>query len=401
MLEKGEYKMAKFTNIEFFEKDGNMYVSYDKEGLKGISHHEQPYYDEKGEISPEVAVILDKAQKTAEEESKPSETTETENGVINTYSVVPYDGKVDKESFFSKNKHLIAGLLIGGVITAGIFGICNSCSKEDNSSRDLALLDDNLEQNDEEVLETVKYITMDEYQNGVKDLCKYLNDDLHFDYLPTDVTSFYYYANMDNIDTDLFNQLVSEGYIQDNEMDIVSSTFKITSALRTKAIKDSKIDFDFSKIFVDSKSIENSINWSKKYNYMLGNYVQFPYFDSFKDLDELEIIDLDVEYDKLNKTEQEQLDSNISTTFERASEVMDEVESYTVVEPYEYYALPIGGRDICNWVVLESICIKAGEIGVSHSEAFETEMNDLTRGISNIRANFEDCVLEEEKVLTK
>ncbi len=361
----------KITNVEVFTKDGQLYVRYNVESNNKVKVFERPYYDKDGKVDPEVENILIIAKqmekKSEENVDKGSKTKEIVPSPVN--NLVVY--KEPKTATSSKTTRNILGYiavgLAGALIAAGIMAGSKSCSKTQNNDEPASDIDiDNnpvIEQQDDTDTKIV-YMTEEQYLNGVQELTNHLNETLGFNYKPVDLNAFYYSANMDNISDELFTKLVAEQYIPDTDTDIILSTFNITSDLRTKFVVDNNIGVDFSKVFVDNDVIQVSEQYKTKYNNIFTQSSQ--------------------------------------TAAENSKNTLDDINNYMFDDVEAgYNTLPTGGQFVFNCLVSETIGIKAGEMGVSVTPAFESEISDLSDYVNGLRNHLNCTTMEPEKVLTK
>lgn len=359
----------RIRDVKVFTKDGEMMISY-YTGKNGENYHERPMYNEKGEIDPEVQIIMFKAKELSEKETEAlieGEVSDeqissdsvalipTEKGNITVYNA-PENAELDK-SFMDKYGRLIGVGLAGVLIGVTIMALAKGCESDKNQ----VILPKPNTDNDssiEQDVETIKYISKEDYITGVKDFTESLNANYGFAYQPSQLTSFYYVANMENISDELFEDLVTEGYIPDTISKLLANTFEVTGSVRTKNLQTGTSNIDYEKLFVDEEMAEVAETWEEKYN-------------SCADLE--------------------------STTA-----VLTELEDFVVVAPESgYNELPTGGREIFNWTIGESIYTKAEFTGVEATEALKTESNDMTT-VMTVYNNGFACITEEtEKQLTK
>lgn len=359
----------RILNAEIADKEGEKYIRYTME-INGLLYdHELPVYDKEGNKNPVVDDILSLAQKkekpemvvpveedicdSKEKELSEDEDSEVEN--VTVYNEPKKNAKISKET-----KGYIAAGLAGILIGMGILAIfkgCDSSKKNDIDSQKDAINDINnqpsIEQPKEEELKIV-YITEEEYQKGVIELCDHLNEGLGFNYKPVDLNAFYYSANMDNISNELFTKLVNENYLPDTDVDIIQSTFAVASDLITTFGQTGKMDVDFSKIFVNNEMVEVSERYAK-------------------------------EYEKIATSDSEQI-----------KDIVTSLENYMIVNPEEEYnTLPVGGQAIFNWTIADTIGIISESKGVATSDAFKEKTDDITRYIKALSGEFECMIVEE------
>ena len=108
-----------------------------------------------------------------------------------------------------------------------------------------------------EELKTI-YIDKETYLQNVQSLAQYLNSYGNKNVKPVDLNSFYYLANMDNIKSSTFKELVEEGYLPESETDIIIKALGIMDDLRDtvalEGIAGKEASVDYSKIFVSSRT---------------------------------------------------------------------------------------------------------------------------------------------------
>lgn len=372
-MENNMENNQKIRDVKVFTKDGEMWISY-YTGKTGENYHERPMYNEKGEIDPEVQLIMFKAKEISEKEpnlkvesenstgSATNDTSDsvavipTESGKVTVYKA-PENAELDK-GFMEKYGRLIGVGLAGVLLGVTIMALAKGCESDKNPVI-LPKPDTDTDPVIEQEVETIKYITKEGYIEGVKDFCNSLNENYGFAYQPSQLTSFYYVANMENISDELFTDLVKEGYIPDTVSKLLANTFEVTANVRTKNLQTGTSNIDYEKLFVDENMAEVAETWEAKYN-------------ACSDLE--------------------------STTV-----TLTELEDFVVVSPESgYNELPTGGREIFNWTVGESIYTKAEFTGVEATEALKTESNDMTTVMTVYNNNFA-CISadETEKQLTK
>lgn len=354
----------RIKNFNTFTKDGEIWVSYCT-GENGENYHERPMYNEMGEVDPEVANIMFKANESAEEVIDENEVLEetivsdsvalvpTKTGEVIVYNT-PENSELDK-GFMDKYGHLIGVGLAGILIGASIVALAKGCENDKNH---VILPNPDADSTIEQEVETIKYITKDEYIDGVKTFTQSLNTNYGFTYQPSQLTSFYYVANMENISDELFADLVKEGYIPDTISKLLVNTFEVTGSVRTKNLQTGISNLDYEKLFVDGNMAEVAETWEAKYN--------------------------------------------ACADLESMPAVLAELEDFVIVSPESgYNELPTGGREIFNWTIGESIYTKAEFNGVEATTALKEESADMTT-VMTVYSNEFACIVEEaEKQLTK
>ena len=360
-------------------KEGQVYLQYTVQSNGDLKTFERPYYGKDGKIDPEVDTILALAKKHADEEVNVFE--ETEEG-FDDYSCEEQENVEEKETLPSypirsltvytephkeakvnKNyKGMLATGLAGvfaGFFIACAFRACGNVAKSNNPEETYTATTDRNSIVSENTTK-LSFLSKAAYTNGVNNLCKYLNEELGFNYQPVDLNSFYYIANMDKITQSTFTELVNECYLPDTDVAIIQSAFNITSDLKTKFGQSGKIDVDFEKIFYDDEMVKVSNDYSEEYNKI-----------TTAKIDEKQAV---------------------------AQAVVDKLEKFMIVEPESgYNTLPVGSEFIFNRIVADIITIKAGEIEVETSQAVMTEINNITDVIKQLGGNF-NC-LESDQIL--
>ena len=154
-----------------------------------------------------------------------------------------------------------------------------------------------------------------------------------------------------------------------NEADIdialntLSALDSLQSTIGVEGTSKDRIDFDFSKLFVDKTAVEVNEYYKTKYN------------------------------------------SVKSASKETTQEIVKELESYMFMDSTKgYNNLAAGERLVFNNYVADAIAIAANPKGVSMSSAFDTTINETTvTDYINSLTDKMNClaVTEAEKVLTK
>ena len=152
-----------------------------------------------------------------------------------------------------KKRKTIAGTLAVIVIAGSIIFAFKSCKKDKKVNTDVK---NSVSYSDEE-LKTI-YIDKETYLKNVQSLAQYLNSYGNKNVKPVDLNSFYYLANMDNIKSSTFKELVEEGYLPESETDIIIKALGIMDDLRDtvalEGIAGKEASVDYSKIFVSSRT---------------------------------------------------------------------------------------------------------------------------------------------------
>lgn len=188
--------------------------------------------------------LYNESKKVAEESKK------NKNSVVVT---MPKEKMAKKKFKLTKeNKsRVVAGslafLILVGAIALGV----KSCKKDGKSGSDTTI------SYTEEELKVI-YIDKETYQKNVQSLAQYLNEYGNKNVKPVDLNSFYYLANMDNIKSSTFKELVDEGYLPESETDIIIQALGIMDDLRDtvalEGIAGKEASVDYSKIFVNSRT---------------------------------------------------------------------------------------------------------------------------------------------------
>lgn len=166
----------------------------------------------------------------------------------------PQEEMAKKKFKLTKNKkvRVVAGTLAFLVLLGAIVLGARSCKKDNRNTgaeTTVSYSDDELK---------VIYIDKETYLQNVQTLAQYLNNYGNKNVKPVDVNSFYYLANMDNIKSSTFKELVEEGYLPESETDIIIQALGITDDLRDtvalEGIAGKEASVDYSKIFVNSRT---------------------------------------------------------------------------------------------------------------------------------------------------
>lgn len=188
------------------------------------------------------------------EESKKAvqEGENTKSSQITVYT--PQEEIAKKKFKLTKNKkvRVVAGTLAFLVLLGAIVLGARSCKKDNRNTgaeTTVSYSDDELK---------VIYIDKETYLQNVQTLAQYLNNYGNKNVKPVDVNSFYYLANMDNIKSSTFKELVEEGYLPESETDIIIQALGIMDDLRDtvalEGIAGKEASVDYSKIFVNSRT---------------------------------------------------------------------------------------------------------------------------------------------------
>lgn len=188
------------------------------------------------------------------EESKKAvqEGENTKSSQITVYT--PQEEMAKKKFKLTKNKkvRVVAGTLAFLVLLGAIVLGARSCKKDNRNTgteTTVSYSDDELK---------VIYIDKETYLQNVQTLAQYLNNYGNKNVKPVDVNSFYYLANMDNIKSSTFKELVEEGYLPESETDIIIQALGIMDDLRDtvalEGIAGKEASVDYSKIFVNSRT---------------------------------------------------------------------------------------------------------------------------------------------------
>lgn len=166
----------------------------------------------------------------------------------------PQEEMAKKKFKLTKNKkvRVVAGTLAFLVLLGAIVLGTRSCKKDNRNTgteTTVSYSDDELK---------VIYIDKETYLQNVQTLAQYLNNYGNKNVKPVDVNSFYYLANMDNIKSSTFKELVEEGYLPESETDIIIQALGIMDDLRDtvalEGIAGKEASVDYSKIFVNSRT---------------------------------------------------------------------------------------------------------------------------------------------------
>lgn len=200
--------------------------------------------------------LYNESKKVAEESKK------NKNSVVVT---MPKEKMAKKKFKLTKeNKsRVVAGslafLILVGAIALGV----KSCKKDGKSGSDTTI------SYTEEELKVI-YIDKETYQKNVQSLAQYLNEYGNKNVKPVDLNSFYYLANMDNIKSSTFKELVDEGYLPESETDIIIQALGVMDDLRDtvalEGIAGKEASVDYSKIFVNSRTAKVFSSTQDLYN---------------------------------------------------------------------------------------------------------------------------------------
>ena len=186
-----------------------------------------------------------------EESKKAVQESDKDNKIV-VYE--PKEEMAKKKFKLTKNKkvRVVAGSLAFLILVGAIVLGTKSCKKDNRNNADettVSYSDDELK---------VIYIDKETYLKNVQSLAQYLNNYGNKNVKPVDVNSFYYLANMDNIKSSTFKELVEEGYLPESETDIIIQALGIMDDLRDtvalEGIAGKEASVDYSKIFVNSRT---------------------------------------------------------------------------------------------------------------------------------------------------
>lgn len=178
----------------------------------------------------------------------------------------PQEEMAKKKFKLTKNKkvRVVAGTLAFLVLLGAIVLGARSCKKDNRNTgaeTTVSYSDDELK---------VIYIDKETYLQNVQNLAQYLNNYGNKNVKPVDVNSFYYLANMDNIKSSTFKELVEEGYLPESETDIIIQALGIMDDLRDtvalEGIAGKEASVDYSKIFVNSRTAKVFSSAQNVYN---------------------------------------------------------------------------------------------------------------------------------------
>lgn len=195
-----------------------------------------------------------KNKDTLYEESKKAVQEGENNKSSQIVVYTPQEEMAKKKFKLTKNKkvRVVAGTLAFLVLLGAIVLGARSCKKDNRNTgaeTTVSYSDDELK---------VIYIDKETYLQNVQTLAQYLNNYGNKNVKPVDVNSFYYLANMDNIKSSTFKELVEEGYLPESETDIIIQALGIMDDLRDtvalEGIAGKEASVDYSKIFVNSRT---------------------------------------------------------------------------------------------------------------------------------------------------
>lgn len=324
-------------------------------------------YDENGKINEEFFDVATQQESVNQVDEEPVKVA------------MPKEKIARKKFKLIKDKKgkIIAGtlsiLVLAGVIVVGF----KSCSKDKNSSNTVSYTD--------EELKTI-YIDKETYLNNVQSLTKYLNNYGNKNIKPVDVNSFYYLANMDNIKSSVFKQLVDEGYLPESETDIIISSLGIMDDLRDTVALDGiagkEASVDYSKIFVNSRTAKVFTSAQDLYNDVVRTS-QGDTRDSILD-------------DK-NAPIKEQLTKlgEIEDNYELGENTLNvDVQEFGTLSPAE--------QVIYNNIQAKTYDILLANYGVSvGGKARDNRIEDISNLVVSLREEFNCLESETEKTYTK
>lgn len=326
-------------------------------------------YDENGKINEE---FFNKAQQ------QETVDTVTEQPV----KVAMPKEKMAKKKFKlvkDKKRRIIAGTL-SILVLAGVIVLCfKSCSKNKASNNTVSYTD--------EELKTI-YIDKETYLNNVQTLTEYLNGYGNKNIKPVDVNSFYYLANMDNIKSSVFEELVDEGYLPESETDIIISALGIMDDLRDKIALDGiagkEASFDYSKMFVNTRTAKVFSAAQDLYNDVVKTS-QGDTRDSILD-----------DNDK-NKSIKEQLTKlgEMEDNYELGENTLDlNIQEFGTLSPAE--------QVIYNNIQAKTYDILLANYGVSvGGKARDNRIEDISNLVVSLREEFACLTNETDKTYTK
>lgn len=383
-------KNKKIGSVSFISRDEKPYVRFVVNTGEKSEVFERPVYNEKGEFDPEVSNLLEIARKIDEkskieaelqdlessvvadshdDSEKSVEENEVDNassmalvptssGTVTVYGQPEEQSTLDKEGFFKKYGRLIAVGLAGVLVGIGITRGCG-CVKTNNKQTTNDAKKDNVVTDAEEA--KIKYITKDEYLSGASKLNSYFKENYSNNYSANDLYSFYYVANFENISTEVFEELVKEGLIPDNNAGILSNTLKITTIISDKSVRTGVSNVDYNYVFVDEEAVASATSLQQQFNTM-------------KDASE-----------------------------EECAKVVENLENYYVIsEENRANNLPVGAEEIIALTEGNSTVIVADSKGVSASDALRSSITDISTLLSAVNHNLNCLVANEaEKQLTK
>lgn len=320
-------------------------------------------YDEKGNINEEFVEQVN------------------QNDDASVVVAVPKEKMAKKKFKLVKDnkKRIIAGTLAVLVVAGSIILICKSCSKDKNEDNKTTI------SYTEDELRTI-YIDKENYLKNVKSLTEYLNTYGNSNVKPVDVNSFYYLANMDNIKSSVFKELVDEGYLPESETDIIISSLGIMDDLRDtislNGIKGVEATVDYSKIFVNSRTAKVFTAAQTLYN----DVVKTSQGDTRDSILEDKNAPIKEQLTKLGEIEDNyQLGEN---TLEA------DVQEFGTLSPAE--------QVIYNNIQAKSYDILLANYGVSvGGKARDTRIEDISNLVVSLRDEFACLTDETEKTYTK
>lgn len=320
-------------------------------------------YDEKGNINEEFVEQVNK------------------NDNASVAVAVPKEKMAKKKFKLVKDnkKRIIAGTLAVLVVAGSIILICKSCSKDKNKDNGTTV------SYTEDELKTI-YIDKETYLKNVKSLTEYLNTYGNSNVKPVDVNSFYYLANMDNIKSSVFKELVDEGYLPESETDIIISSLGIMDDLRDtislNGIKGVEATVDYSKIFVNSRTAKVFTAAQTLYN----DVVRTSKGDTRDSILEDKNAPIKEQLTKLGE---------IEDNYELGENTLEvDVQEFGTLSPAE--------QVIYNNIQAKSYDILLANYGVSvGGKARDTRIEDISNLVVSLRDEFACLTDETEKTYTK
>lgn len=249
-------------DINFTIEDGQTVVNYTLINENGtVENKKVPYYID-GEVNEEALSILYESKKQAEvfnnnqiaRTDQLSTEVEDNNVVDADYEdVKPKKTKVTVFKTLAGKAALVGiGVLIGVGLVAGARG----CSAKQLEVDDTPVRQ---EQNIDE-LEKVTYVTYEEYINAVNYTRDEIKQHSTSEIEDSEVASYVFVANMERMDEETQDRIISEGLISDSAENVLQDTYQAVDAINSITINATYGGtghyFDYTQIFANERDKE-------------------------------------------------------------------------------------------------------------------------------------------------
>lgn len=270
-----------------------------------------------------------------------------------------------------KAREIIGSIIFVVAVCAAAYSI-SSCVNDKKASNEITV-----SYNDDE-LKTI-YIDKETYHKNVQSLAQYLNNYGNKNVKLVDLNSFYYLANMDNIKSSTFKELVEEGYLPDSETDIIIHALGIMDDLRDtvalEGIAGKEASVDYSKIFVNSRTAKVFSSAQDVYN----NIVRTSQGDTRDSILKDKNVSIKEQLTKLGETE-----DNYELGENTLNVDISEFGTLSAAEQVLYYNLQAKTFDI----LLANYGVSVG------GEARVSRIDDISNLVFSLRGKF-TCLQEE------